>query len=327
MKTLLLGAILSTSAILAAAEPVFWRDPGPAASLDMAGGPGGRAKSPQAPFTFLEEEAGGTSPKVTVRDARGREWIVKFGEEVKAENFASRIVWAAGYFAEPTYFVREGVIAGAKSLGRAKAFIDEAGKFREARFELRDAALHSSTGNDKWNLTDTKLKGARELAGLKILFVLLANWDAKPENLAIMNVKGQPTYAVTDWGATMGRPAELSGRSKWNCEQYAADSQHLVDGIDNGYVVFNYQGKQGHEVLRGIKVEDVQWLMSRLGRLTNTQIGAALEASGATVEEKNCYSQAFRTRLAQLKNLPADTSIRTTTKTTTTTTTTVQKAK
>ena len=53
----------------------------------------------------MEEHAGGSFPCVSVRDARGRLWRVKWGDEVKPEAFAVRFVWALGYFAEVTHFV------------------------------------------------------------------------------------------------------------------------------------------------------------------------------------------------------------------------------
>jgi hypothetical protein len=237
---------------------------------------------------------------VTVRDARGVQWIVKFGEEVKPENFASRIVWSAGYFAEPTYFVPKGKIEAVTTLGRAAAFLDGAGTFQNARFQLRDEAMQ---GARRWSLTDPVLKGSREFAGLKLLAVLLSNWDVKPENLSIVPVAGGAMYAITDWGATMGRPAELMGRTKWNCAHYAADSQYFISGVNNGFIEFSYQGKQGYELLRDIRIEDARWLMRRLGLLTDAQIRAALEASGATAEETACFAPALRSRLQQLKTI------------------------
>lgn len=282
MTTLLLSFMLTA---------VFWSDPGPVDSLDMAGGPGGAGKAPKPPFTFVSEDKGGTAPKVNVRDSSGAQWIVKFGEEVKAENFASRIVWAAGYFADANYFVPSGTIEGVGELGRAKEFVRD-GNFSDARFELREGGPRS----EQWSLTDSKLKDSREFAGLKVLIVLLSNWDVKPDNLAIVDGK----YAITDWGATMGRPAELMGRSKWDCARYEKDTKTMIEGVDNGFVVFRYQGKQGAEIRHRIKVGDVQWLMERLGKLSDAQIDAALHASGATPEEQACFGKAFRSRLAQL---------------------------
>ena len=56
------------------------------------------------------------APCVSVRDARGRTWRVKWGDEVQVETLATRLAWAAGYFVETTYFVREGAIDGASEL-------------------------------------------------------------------------------------------------------------------------------------------------------------------------------------------------------------------
>src|ERR1041385_8821208 len=67
---------------------------------DWIWGPGGEQRSPAPPFRFIRENMGGTNPKVDVRDAAGRKWIVKFGGEVHTDVFASRLLYATGYFAE-----------------------------------------------------------------------------------------------------------------------------------------------------------------------------------------------------------------------------------
>ena len=85
--------------------PVIWSDPGAVENLDFVGGIGGRRNAPKPPFSFVEESMSGTNPKVRITDANGALWMVKFGSEVNAETFATRIAWAAGYFVEPAYFV------------------------------------------------------------------------------------------------------------------------------------------------------------------------------------------------------------------------------
>jgi hypothetical protein len=47
----------------------------------------------------------GTNPKIKVRDAEGDRWTVKFGGENHSDVFASRVLNALGYTAEPSYFV------------------------------------------------------------------------------------------------------------------------------------------------------------------------------------------------------------------------------
>src|SRR5215208_6903626 len=66
----------------------LWRDPGDVERLDMTAGPGGPSQAPVAPYKFLEEPAGGTQPTLSVLDANGRRWRVKWGHEVQPETFA-----------------------------------------------------------------------------------------------------------------------------------------------------------------------------------------------------------------------------------------------
>jgi hypothetical protein len=103
---------------------VLWRNPGVVENLDFTGGPGGRANAPRGPYTVIEEISGGTSPKLKVRDARHRLWVVKWGSEAKSESFATRLAWAAGYFVLPTYYVTSGILKGRAELGRAARYVD-----------------------------------------------------------------------------------------------------------------------------------------------------------------------------------------------------------
>lgn len=83
---------------------VIWRDPGNVTSRDLRYGPGAPHLAPAAPFTFIEEDKDGESPKFKVKDAQGVEWVVKLGTEAQAETVATRLVWGVGYFAEEAYF-------------------------------------------------------------------------------------------------------------------------------------------------------------------------------------------------------------------------------
>src|SRR5262249_57678837 len=119
---------------------IVWRAPRPMTQQDWVWGPGGEQLAPAPPFQFVKENLSGTNPKVLVRDARGVKWMVKFGGEVHADVFNSRLLSAVGYNAQPTYYVGQGAIADAKDLKRAKAFIGKDGRFRNARFQLRHDA-------------------------------------------------------------------------------------------------------------------------------------------------------------------------------------------
>src|SRR3954463_7034511 len=114
----------------------LWRDPGEIERLDMVAGPGGRGMFPAPPFHFGEEHSTGTQPCVSVHDARGRRWRVKWGPEVPCETFAVRLAWACGYYAEITHRIAGGSIEGCGPLSRAAHCVAEGGAFNDARFEL-----------------------------------------------------------------------------------------------------------------------------------------------------------------------------------------------
>src|SRR4051794_25932730 len=66
---------------LRASHHRLWRDPGHVEELSLEHGPGGSEGVPAPPFRFLEEHTTGSQPCVSVRDARGRRWRVKWGHE------------------------------------------------------------------------------------------------------------------------------------------------------------------------------------------------------------------------------------------------------
>ena len=300
--------LLSASAALSAQAPVLWRDPGAVEKLDLVGGPGGRSLAPKAPFRFLQDDSSGTNPKVVVRDAAGRQWTVKFGEEVKAETFASRIAWAAGYYAEPVYYVPRGRMSGVKNPGRADRFVDKSGHFREARFELRNSTgkyLHAVD----WTWEKNPFTGSHQLNGLKTVLMLTSNWDNKDGRDRTSNTgifqrgsgrEAQWVYLVTDWGGSMGKWGNVFTRGKWDCEGYREQSKEFIKEVEGGELRFGFNGQHDGEFKDDIRIADVRWLLQYLGKLTDPQIRSALRASGATAHEQDCFARALRTRLRQL---------------------------
>ena len=290
-------------------QPVLWRDPGMVETLDFVNGPGGGKHMPQAPFTFVQEDTGGTNPKMKVTDATGRTWGVKWGSEVHGEVFASRLVWAAGYHLEPSYFVRSGKINGVKHLSRAKKYVKSDGSFTDARFELKEKGVAKATDKQSWRWDRNPFAGTKELNGLKIMVMLTSNWDPKDQadsqsNTAIYTKRktGEVTYVMSDWGATMGKWGGFASREKWDCDGFASQTKKFVTGVEGGMVKFGYDGKKQNEIRDGIRVSDVQWLLGYIGRITDDQIRAGLEASGATPQEVSCFTAALRDRINQLKS-------------------------
>jgi hypothetical protein len=316
---LLLAAVLLSAIPVAAAPPdderkVIWRDPGAVERLDFVGGPGGRLNAPKPPFTFLEEDKGGSNPKVKVRDANGTTWSVKWGQEVNSEVFATRVVWAAGYFAEPAYYIARGKIRGAKDLDRAKDKIAADGSFVEARFERKDKLLEKLDEEKSWRWTDNPFAGTKELDGLKIVLMLVSNWDSKDQrdtdrgsNTAIYKYQTrrgvEARYLVTDWGGSMGKWGNFFTREKWDCKGFTDQTPDFVKGVENGKVKWGYTGQHTDSIKDDIPVEHVRWILRYVGRITDRQVRAALRASGATPSEVNCFARAFRNRVNQLRQV------------------------
>lgn len=308
MRYLLLLAYASS---LHGAPAVLWRNPGRVDRLDLAGGAGGAHRAPKPPFRFLREDASGTSPKVRLRDRTGAEWSVKWGDEVKAETFASRLAWAAGYYVEPVYYVRQGRILGSHDLGRADKYIDKRGYFRDARFELIDRS-RKFLGESGWTWENNPFAGTRQLNGLKIVLMLTSNWDNKDardpsSNTAVMQEGAgadiRHIYLVTDWGGSMGKWGNFFTREKWDCEGYAGQTSEFVKQVDHREVKFGFSGQHDNAFKDDIEVRDVRWIMQFLGRLSDVQIRSALRASGASDHEQRCFARAVRSRLTQLQRV------------------------
>ena len=297
--------------------PVIWSDPGAVENLDFAGGIGGRMNAPKPPFTFLEESMSGTNPKVRIVDANGTQWTVKFGSEVNAETFATRMAWAAGYYVEPDYFIPSGKIEKLGPLSRAKKFIQPDGSFTAARFEKHhDKGVKKLDDEESWSWMENPFIGTKELNGLKVIMMLVSNWDNKDvrdikrgSNTAIFRTKTglglEDRYVITDWGGSMGKWGGYITREKWDCKGFHGQTKDFVKGVKGDQVEFGYSGQHSDTFKEGIRVSDVQWVTQYLGRIGDNQLRVGLQASGATGEEVECFTKSLRDRINQLKTVTA----------------------
>jgi hypothetical protein len=270
--------------------PVLWRDRD-VASLDLYAGPGGEANRPDlSQLTFIKEEKGGWSKKYRVKDARGREWVAKLGREAQSETAATRLIWAAGYMVETTYLA-------------PSVTIPTKGEHLNVRFELRPDGIKR---HGEWSWAQNPFSGRRELQGLKVLMILLNNWDMKDENNVILSDgSGELRYAISDLGATLGKTG--SGRlwqlkrSRSDPEGFAEDK--FVKGVGpGGRVEFDFTGKNT-EVLEDITVEEARWVGRLLSRLSDRQLDDAFRAANYTPAEIRQLTTAVRGRINQLNNL------------------------
>ncbi len=318
MRTLVLLAIAALSSAqsqhrdrMLESPQLLWHAPRVMTVRDWVCGPGGCDRTPVPPFHFVKEDRGGTAPKVTVRDARGRMWSAKFGAEVIPECFGSRFVSALGYVAEPTYYVEKGRLDDASKARRTRHVVKPDGSFRRARFELRGDKDFEFLQGQTWSWVDNPFVGTHELAGLKIVMMLLSNWDAKDSrdgdesnnNVFRGVVDGRPAllFCTYDWGASLGQWGSVFRRDQSDCSGYVRDTPRFIRGVHGNQVEFGFVGKHGDDLNRGITVEDVRWLLPYLLRITPGQLRAGLEASGAADRQTACWAAAIEHRIQQLQ--------------------------
>jgi hypothetical protein len=295
-----------------AQERILWHDPGKVERVDFGYAAGGPKNTPRPPFSFVKEDLGGTNPKILVRDSAGVEWRVKGGFEVKAESFVTRLVSALGYYAEPTSFIARGRIEGRlPPLKRAKGFIHPDGSFAEAAFERRDPSLKYLTGED-WAWDRNPFAGTRELKGLKVLVMLVSNWDNKDvrdkrlgSNTGILERRiagrAQWLYFVNDWGQTMGAWGRELKPKGWSCVSFTEQTRLFLQEGSGHPLNFGFTGQHTDDFKSDITAADIRWLMRYLGRITDTQIERGLKSSGATPLEVMCFGKALRQRINQLQ--------------------------
>jgi hypothetical protein len=272
--------------------PVLWRERD-LANLDLAAGPGGAAMRPATRrLRFIEEEKGGYSKKYRVRDARGREWVGKVSKEAQSETAASRLIWAAGYETEVTYLVPRVNIPGK-------------GTFTNVRFEARPKNVKRY---GEWSWARSPFSGTRELDGLKVLMVLVNNWDLKDENNVILHAAGarELRYAISDLGATFGKGGGpgffwVVTRSRNEPEDYAETK--FIDKVEDGYVDFHYTGKN-EKLFEKVKVGHARWVGERLSALTDEQLASVFRAANYTPQETRLLARVVRARIEELASLP-----------------------
>lgn len=272
-----------------AGPAVLWRAPEDIESRNLLIGAGGEQMKPNlSRVTFVSVKEGGWSTKYVVHDASGNEWVAKLSKEAQPETAANRLVWAAGYETEIVHLVPELEIVGK-------------GTFKNVKLEARPK--HIKRDGD-WPWLGSPFEGKTEFQGLKIMMLLLNNWDMKDDNNAILVTKGDTNserrYIISDLGATFGKTGGIISRSRNKPSDYVKSD--FVKGVKGNLVDFHYSGKNG-KVFEGITVEHAKWLASLLARLSDEQIKDAFRAANYSPEEVDMLAGAVRARINTLNNL------------------------
>jgi hypothetical protein len=269
----------------------LWQEPSDIATRDLRLGPGGAEMQPDlSQVTYLETPRGGASTKYRVRDGAGREWVAKIGKEAQSETAAARLLWAVGYFTDITYLVPRVEIKGK-------------GTFENVRFEARPQHTER-LGEWKWE--QNPFVGTPEFQGLKVMMLLLNNWDIKDVNNQILQVRQAPDeqaqihYIVSDLGATFGKTSGLFFGTRNDPRTYA--KTRFIEEVKDNQVDFDYSGKRG-ELFRDITVAQAQWIGNWLSRLSAEQIKDAFRAANYRPEEVELLAGVIQARIKDLTAL------------------------
>jgi hypothetical protein len=227
------------------------------------------------------------------------EWSVKLGPEAQTEVVVSRILWALGYHQPQTYYVANWTMTG-----------EQAGTQGPARFRPKppDWMLEG-----EWSWYENDFVGTRPFNGLVVANILLNNWDWKTSNNKIYatgGADGAPArriYVVQDLGASLGKTAYprflawmptkyIKQGSRNNLEDFEA--QAFIEGVEGDRPKFVYRGIH-HSLVDLITVSDVHWLVERMSKLTDGQLGDAFRAGGYADDVTRRYVATIRAKLAE----------------------------
>ncbi|HEY6333592.1 MAG TPA: hypothetical protein VI756_30005 [Blastocatellia bacterium] len=284
-------------------HPVLWNQSASIETLDLFYGSGSRqdAPDPSGKFYYAGRDNKGTQKETYVKDDKGREWIVKFGQQARPEAVATRIVWAMGYHVDQDYLLPQVHIDGMPHPDALNVGF----KPRPSGYE--EVGL--------WDWQHNPFVGTRELDGLKVLMAFLDNWDLKSSNNKVVrpdNKSGENPddriYYVANLGATFGTtgsfehdlhlPFHPAAGTKDEPFDYA--DEPFIDGVIGGAVQFHYKGRDP-AVMKGISVANAQWMGGMLARLSQKQLIDAFRAGGYGDMEISVLLRAIKDRIGELQ--------------------------
>jgi hypothetical protein len=300
-----------------AATAVLWTEPADWATRDLYYGIGGKQHQPHGPFAFVKEDMNGTNPKFDVTDSDGTKWKVKLGIEARPETVATRLAWAAGYYANEDYFLSEIQVSGMPPhLQRGQKMIAPGGIMHNVRLK-RESKDEKKTG--EWQWKEDPFKDSREWNGLRTLMALINNWDLKDENNGIYREGSRDIYMVSDLGASFGSAGRSwpRYRAKDNLDSYRgsvfikrikADSVDFQTPARPRFVYLvnpkEYFSRIHLEYLgKNVPRADAKWLGELLARLSPAQIHDAFRAAGYSPDEVAAFSQLLEARITKLTDL------------------------
>jgi hypothetical protein len=296
---------------------LLWKAPNDAESRNLFYGCGGEQDQPRGVFRFDSEDLHGTTAKITAHDHDGVKWKLKLGSEARPETVASRLVWAAGFYADEDYFVPELRVENLPArLRRGQKFVRD-GALHNVRLKRN---LNTQHKIGSWHWADSPFTGTREWNGLRTMMALINNWDVTDENTAIyQTTTGELSYEVSDLGSSFG-----AGHLTWPLNR-SRDNLHcyreskFITRITREFVEFNTPRRDSlfflvtpREFLQKLRLRwlaknvprsDARWMGELLARLSADQIRESFRAAGYSPQEIEGFARTVQERIRQLQQL------------------------
>ena len=158
---------------------------------------------------------------------------------------------------------------------------DKSGTHTEpgGRFRLQDRAVLKDLGD--WSWKDNPFVGTQPYKGLLVILLVFNSVDLKTSNNTVYEVRRdhrvEKWYVVRDLGSALGEGSGL--RPKRNNPDLF-ERQRFITGVDDGFVKFDYHGKQPELIHRRITTVDVKWASDLLAGLSDRQWDDAFRAGG-----------------------------------------------
>jgi hypothetical protein len=299
---------------------LLWRAPSDISTRNLFYGPGGSAHEPHGNFTFEKEDLKGTNPKFVVRDDQGVKWKVKLGPEARPEIVATRLVWAAGYFANEDYFLPAIEVSNMPvRLHRGNQFEKSDGTVQAVRLK-RVPKTEKKVAN--WPWLDSPFAGTREFNGLRVLMALINNWDLTDENNGVYQFQESEAmriYMVSDLGSSFGAPGLTWPIRKARGDLKEYRNSKFINKVTSGYVDFGAPRRDSffflatpHEFFQRLHLrwigkriprEDARWIGGELAQLSPDQVRDAFRAAGYEPADVDGFTQVVLDRIEALRRL------------------------
>ena len=301
-------------------NPVLWHDSGDISSKDLFWGHGGPQHRPRPPFTFIREDRHGTNPKFDCRDANGKKWRVKLGDEARPEVTASRLLWAVGYFVNDDYVLPRAQVRGLTM---------ERHSSKQHGTTVIDARFARKPGGEQrigiWKWRDNPFFGTREFNGLRVMMAVINNWDLLDVNNAVQEARDhqEQFFLVSDLGSSFGTTtiqwpekgakgnphsyerSKFITRNDGMSVSFATPSSPkslLAKSVGVGAMAF-VQHRKMDWIGNNIPVPDAHWIGTLLGQLSHKQLVDAFRAGNFSESEIDRYVTVLESRIRELQGL------------------------